>query len=224
MTFAQKFNKTKEKYLDYDFSSRKLRRDPKINRKIARENLLLLKEIFDKNNINFWLMYGTLLGAVRDKDFIIHDFDTDLGLFYSDINKLYELKEQLESNGFDLIRTKFPDDLITFMRKDEYIDLGLFNMKKGLYSNYWIYQKNKEKFIYFEKFDQIDFLQDKFLVPNNHLSFIQEHYGKNWEIPIKNFPQITSDFLGFKRRLKYFLQKSFIGKKIIILYKMINLK
>ena len=136
MTFAQKFNKTKEKYLDYDFSSRKLRRDPKINRKIARENLLLLKEIFDKNNINFWLMYGTLLGAVRDKDFIIHDFDTDLGLFYSDINKLYELKEQLESNGFDLIRTKFPDDLITFMRKDEYIDLGLFNMKKGLYSNY----------------------------------------------------------------------------------------
>jgi lipopolysaccharide cholinephosphotransferase len=224
MTFAQKFNKTKEKYLDYDFDSRKLRRDPYININIAKENLLLLKDIFDKNNIKFWLIYGTLLGAVRDKDFIKHDFDTDLGLFYSDIDKLYDIKQQLESNEFQLIRTKFPDDLITFMRKDEYIDLGLFNTKKSLFTNFWIYQKNKEKFSYFKKFDQINFLGDKFLVPNNYLNFIKEHYGKNWKVPIKDFPQLTSDFLGFKRRVKYFLQKSLIGKKIIVIYKIINLK
>ena len=219
MTFAQKYLGTDKKYLDYDFNLRKQRRNPELNLKIARENILLLKNIFNKNNIKFWLIYGTLLGAVRDKDFIKHDFDTDLGLFFSDINKLFDIKEQLEEKGFKLIRTKFPDDLITFMRKDEYIDLGFFSQKKTFFNNFWIYQNNREKLKYFKSFDEINFLGEIFLVPNNHINFIEEHYGKNWEIPIKNFPQLPNNFFGFKRRIKNLLGKSLIGKAIIHIYK-----
>jgi hypothetical protein len=49
-----------------------------IDKAIAKENLLLLKDILDKNHLRFLLLFGTLLGAVREHDFIAHDEDIDL--------------------------------------------------------------------------------------------------------------------------------------------------
>ncbi len=49
-----------------------------INRDVCRENLLDFKRILDEKNIQFGLMFGTLLGAVREKNFIEHDEDTDV--------------------------------------------------------------------------------------------------------------------------------------------------
>ena len=49
-----------------------------INKVVAKENLLLLKGILDKNNVLFMLSFGTLLGAAREHDFITHDEDIDL--------------------------------------------------------------------------------------------------------------------------------------------------
>ena len=221
MTFAQEFTGREEAYLSYDFDLRKRTRDPRINKKNAKENLLLLKNILDKNDIKFWLLYGTLLGAVREQDFITHDTDTDLGMFFSDITKLIEIKPHLENEGFQLIRTKYPDDLITFMRNDEYIDLGLFRPTSNLFAKFWVYQKNKEKYSYFKKFDEINLFDTTFLAPYNHLKFLEEHYGKNWRVPIKNFPQITMGFSGFKRRVKYLLESSRIGRKLVVIYKKI---
>lgn len=214
-TFAQEYIESKEKYLMYDFDARKGRRKPSVNKAIARENLLLLKDIFDNNKIKFWLMYGTLLGAEREGDFIDHDTDTDLGMFFSDINKIKEAKRELDENGFKLIRTKYPDDLITFMRKDEYIDLGLFRLEKAMFRKYWVYQENKEKFKYFEKFGTIKFLDEVFSIPHQHIKFISEHYGKNWHKPVENFPQITNNWLGYKRRIKYIIGKHHIGRKLL---------
>ena len=53
----------------------------KIDKIIARENLLLFKDIVSKHHIPFGLIAGTLLGAIREHDFIEHDEDVDLFLF-----------------------------------------------------------------------------------------------------------------------------------------------
>ena len=50
-----------------------------------KELLLELKNLLDKNNITFWLMTGTLLGAIRENDFLAHDpNDIDIGLHIND--------------------------------------------------------------------------------------------------------------------------------------------
>ena len=75
-----------------------------INKVIAKENLLLLKSILDNNNVLFLLSFGTLLGAVREHDFISHDEDIDLILFKKDLPKFLSLLFVLRENGFEIVR------------------------------------------------------------------------------------------------------------------------
>ncbi len=66
--------------------------------KIQTELLSLLKrcaDILDQNNINYWLAFGTVLGAERHKGFIPWDDDIDI---YID-GKDYEKLQKIFSNG-----------------------------------------------------------------------------------------------------------------------------
>ena len=40
--------------------------------------LFKLDEVLNQNGLQYWLNYGTLLGAYRDHDFINHDYDLDI--------------------------------------------------------------------------------------------------------------------------------------------------
>lgn len=180
----------KNDYLDYDFEARKKRRNGKpLDKKIAREDLLLLKSVFDKHNIRFWLLWGTLLGAIRENDFIDHDSDIDIGMFYEDKERLLSSIPDLEKSGLRLIRRKYPDDLFTFMKNDEYIDIGLFEQHRDLlFRKYWNYQDNRIYGNHFEKFEQLDFLHERFYIPLNSQKLLKRWYGETWRTPKKDCP------------------------------------
>lgn len=57
------------------------------------ELLDFIANICDKYDINYWLDYGTLLGAVRHGGFIPWDDDLDIGMLRTDFNKLLEVLE-----------------------------------------------------------------------------------------------------------------------------------
>lgn len=55
-----------------------------------------MTELFSKNNINYSLMYGTLIGYGRNKKFINYDDDIDIIININDLQKLENLIPQLK--------------------------------------------------------------------------------------------------------------------------------
>lgn len=189
-TIAQIISSKNTPFLDYDFDARKIRRNGKLmDLEVAKENLLILKKVFDKNAIRFWLLYGTLLGAVRENDFISHDTDTDLGVFIEDKNKIISAIPELCDFGLKPIRTKHPDDLLTFMRNDEYIDIGIFHRHQDIFfRKYYCYQDNRVYGEHFDAFDIVEFLGQGFLIPQKSAIFLKKSYGPKWRQSVANRP------------------------------------
>ena len=91
----------------------------KLVKKNALENIIILRNILNKTKIRWGLVYGTLLGAVREKDFISYDEDIDTYVFYEDLDKLINLLYKFKEHGFEVARYE-KKAILTIIRKNEY--------------------------------------------------------------------------------------------------------
>lgn len=159
----------------------------KIDREIAKENLQIFYSIIEETDIKYGLIYGTLLGAIRENNFIEHDEDIDIFVLSEYKSDFLRLLGQLKMEGLELVR--YNNDVISLMRKNEYIDIffyvsrNKFGFKKirVLNNNYEIDAK------YLEQIKKIDFLGMNISVPQDSEGLLVKIYGKNWKIPIINF-------------------------------------
>src|ERR1035437_6568059 len=71
---------------------------------IARENLELFESIIKKAKITYGIFFGTLLGAIREKNFIKHDEDTDIYLLHEQRERFLRLILEFKHAGFELVR------------------------------------------------------------------------------------------------------------------------
>ena len=73
--------------------------------KILKQNHELFKKvlkILDENNIEYWIIGGTLLGAVRDKTMCPWDDDIDIAINESTLSTLLNLRNKFEVAGLEM--------------------------------------------------------------------------------------------------------------------------
>jgi lipopolysaccharide cholinephosphotransferase len=166
---------------DYRFKQKNLVAGiKKIDKSIAKKNLLDVKKIFDKEGLYFGLIFGTLLGAIRENDFILHAADTDLFILNEDEEKFRSVLIKLHEIGFKLIRYE-RSGLYSISRNNEYIDIYTmrpFATGVRFCGAKYLLEKYLLDTVLFE------FLGTHFIVPRKSKEFLQLHYGNDWETPI----------------------------------------
>lgn len=183
-----------------------------INKTIAFENLMLLKKICDANNLHFLIYYGTLLGAIREKDFITHDEDIDLALKLEDMPHFLNLLFELRKNGFEMARYE-SRGFMSIIRKGEYIDLYFFGIyPKNNNRRYCARDVLPKKFI--EETKNIEFKGETFETCADPVGFLELYYGEDWKTPQPFFDFNMSKLAKFKMFLSQYI-KALLPQSIV---------
>lgn len=69
-------------------------------------SLSFLSDLLSKHNIKHWLMYGTLLGCVRENNVIDYDYDFDIGIYYKDKEQVFMLNEEIKDTDYSIVYGK----------------------------------------------------------------------------------------------------------------------
>jgi phosphorylcholine metabolism protein LicD len=159
----------------------------KFNKNSAKNLLIDVNNILRTNGIDCFIVFGTLLGAYRDQDIIEHDKDVDMAIVGESEGECFkDIVLQGEFLKHGILLAKNPRKY-TLIRGDHYIDIyhyvetsdGDFRSRITPHANYKL---KKEDF----PLQEIDFLDQKFLTVNNIERYLEERYGDNWRVPIKN--------------------------------------
>jgi phosphorylcholine metabolism protein LicD len=179
-----------------------------MDREACQENLTLLKSVFDKHGITFWLAYGTCLGAIREQNFIAHDYDIDLDVYRTSFKQVMALIPELNAQGFE--QTYTFKDRIDLSRRGIPINISFcYKAKRNkgtLKIPGWISMGVFLEGDFFDQLDTIELFGETYNVPKNPVKYLTYIYGLTWQQPIKenfwylsNLPQVADGKLEVHR-------------------------
>ena len=149
----------------------------KMDAEVAKNNLLTFQSVMKGSKVTWGLMFGTLLGAIRESNLIEHDEDTDVFVFWEDKQEFLALLPMFLSSGFEVAR--FEDYLMSLIRDDEYIDF--YFLKRRLFSRAMPGFSFGAKF--FGDLDEIEMFDSVFPIPTNSEELLSRIYGADWRVP-----------------------------------------
>lgn len=78
--------------------------------------LRYVTDFFEKNNIRYFVAYGTMLGAVRHNGIIPWDDDADVFVLRDDYERLLGMQSSLQKDGYDIISMESEGSYITYAK------------------------------------------------------------------------------------------------------------
>lgn len=185
---------------------------PAITHEDAREVLFLMQDVLSECNIKMHLSYGTLLGAVRDKDFIKGDLDVDIMI--DDEESLFNSLPYMHSKGLTLVRAKTGNTYSFRINERCYIDVYI---KRPLRCSIWslyccclagtVVPKK-----YFAEESTLEFLGRTFVCVKNPEKLLEFWYGETWNQPIGKFEK---EYI-YEVKSHYYFAKYLLMSKIKI--------
>lgn len=188
-------------------------------RKNGVKTLAHVLEVIDKYDIPAFAAYGTLLGFIRDKGFIKHDGDIDIGVLPGpwDAKRLLQV---LINEGFSFAFAFSYEGKITEFKvkyNSVYIDFFFYEEKDGKFfaGSYHYFPNVKYPTVYANSAQRVcepkiktltrtEVYGMKFPVPENAEYVLGELYG-NWRVPDKNWDDSKhpgiEDLPGFAYRM-----------------------
>lgn len=190
-----------------------------------KELLYVVDDVLGKYEYPFWLNYGTLLGAYRDHDFIKHDNDLDIGMYWKDRQNVKELLIGAGLKLLSIITYGDPDapesSEYRFEYNGVYIDINFYTVKDGVATTYNpLFYSNKDYNIMGEaipvKVEKVDspftglkkvfFVGREFYVPKNTKEYLIANYGENFMTPVSNF-----DYHDYALNITAYSEKEKLG-------------
>jgi lipopolysaccharide cholinephosphotransferase len=184
------------------------------------ENMVIMRDILEKKGIPLFLNFGTLLGALRERDFIAFDDDADLEIYEKDEEAFLACLPELEARGLVKFGHNLDQSLYKFRGRGEQLDLFVARERRTLFGRVWdIEGRSSVPARHLDSLEEIDFLGYAFKIPADPYALVRNLYGKNWRIPIEHFPARLnwSERVGklFREPGKLvFYVRRFVGKRM----------
>lgn len=185
------------------------------------KKLITVKKLLEKNNIKYWLDYGTLLSIVRDGELLKWETDFDIGIYDSDLPRLLSLQEEFKKLGYIIDYIPGRDNFQLFSKDGIMIDFSIYHLIDNKSIRYFHYHKHNlfgrlldviirrmfrlyEKYgcqlltssvdyKFFKKLDTIQFINEKWCIPSDVENYLRCHFGDTWRTPIKDYNYVVDD-------------------------------
>ena len=162
----------------------------------------------DQLKLKWWLEAGTCLGAIREKDFIGHDPDIDVGVWTDDVPRTAEqITGLLRDAGFTLYHQWAHEGRITelsFTKAEVKVDVFFFYERDGLAwhgafgpendigtGGYTRFLPHIFSLDLFRDLKTVEFAGLHVKVPNPPERYLVERYGTDWKTPNRDYKYWT---------------------------------
>ncbi len=173
----------------------------KIDKEISLVNLRDFLNILKEGGVQTGPAFGSLLGIVRDNDFINWDEDIDLYILKEQEDIFDSLLPILQKKGFELVRYE-RRGLYSFMRNGEYMDVYVIeNVGGGLRHTGSTFFLDTD----FKNIVSINFKGIQVTIPKDYERHLELLYG-DWKTPVQyadfNIGKIPKLILRLKVAIK----------------------
>ena len=148
--------------------------------------LLEVVKTLELEGVKYWIDFGTLLGFVRQGDFLLTDPDIDIGVVREDRDKVMDVMLMLGRKY--KIDTRVEDGCLMgykIFSEDTWIDVAFYFKYED--KRIWKISQWDKVMVFDQKF--FDVLQDlevkgeKFKIPNHIEELMELKYGSDWRRP-----------------------------------------